>query len=713
MTERTQATRPRFEPTTDPPGVRIVDPIEAVDFNVETDRPVDPTVADTGGFRFPVDAAVEFEASVIEFPHLALYAIRDGDGAHVGELQWGETKRLPAGRYSFELSKAPMKLHVEVGGELTADVSDERSVLRAAEPVMFRLGARSYHDQPTGTITTTTAPSDVATAVSQFGSALKTRSPERSWPTLRGCPPLVEVGDELHVPDGIEPPDTGVTIEVPSRLDTLYSVAPLAYYLGATVDVGGPPRLCVGGREWSLTRDGDIATTAANVLKRNFTLDCLVRTEGLYDLELYERERAVDNLPFAPGDVYDRSLPSRVATYMDVPRAVFEEAIPRWTLTADVVPEPDHVGALPYLVRELAVVRCPAPSEFDDPSGRTPGRAHPERVHSTTEPQPAMLSRSAREEWDQEFVYPPPTESVEHAYLGDGVPVGASRLSVPAYERQLRREPTVDVETSVTVVDNDARMSEGDAVADVYALGELESFDVTVLEGASCERLKDALTAETDLLHYVGHVDDRGFQCVDGFLDARTVESVGVRAFLLNACVSFEQGRALVENGAVSGIVTVHDVFDSMAGRLGETAARLLGQGFSLTAALELCKRTTDFPTDEYVVVGDGSVQLTKNETGVAFGLHVTWNDGPTVTPLAYPTTDTPLGTTLLPHAVDNAMSFLSPGEGFPIATTLDSLVESLASEPFPVLHGGDLYWSSDLTRRDVERWAETAEREG
>jgi hypothetical protein len=47
----------------------------------------------------------------------------------------------------------------------------------------------------------TTDAEDVMMAILTFRSALKTTSPERSFPTLRGHPPAIELNDRLEIPD--------------------------------------------------------------------------------------------------------------------------------------------------------------------------------------------------------------------------------------------------------------------------------------------------------------------------------------------------------------------------------------------------------------------------------------------------------------------------------------------------------------------------------
>ena len=50
-----------FERTTDPSGLVLYDRIEQRQLQIRTAEAVDPVVADTDGFCFPVDAACTFE----------------------------------------------------------------------------------------------------------------------------------------------------------------------------------------------------------------------------------------------------------------------------------------------------------------------------------------------------------------------------------------------------------------------------------------------------------------------------------------------------------------------------------------------------------------------------------------------------------------------------------------------------------------------------
>jgi len=84
---------------------------------------------------------------------------------------------------------------------------------------------------------------------------------------------------------------------------------------------------------------------------------------------------------------------------------------------------------------------------------------------------------------------------------------------------------------------------------------------------------------------------------------------VGVSAFLLNACQSYQQGEALVHRGSRGGIVTLSDVANSPATQLGRIIARLMNSGFNLRAALYVAKREL-ITGHQYIVVGDGGTTI-------------------------------------------------------------------------------------------------------
>ena len=348
-----------FERPADGTGVVVVDPIERHRFPLHTDGPVSPVETETDQFWFPVDAAARIRVERIALSTVVATCVRDTDGTLLAQTEHLASESFPEGEYSIELC-GPVKVYLRVDGpfEIASDLS--RTTIDFGEAVDVAVGARSHHEQPAGTITTTDDPRDMMVAVSAFSSALKTRSPERSYPTLRGHPPLVELGDALDVPEPLRPSNPAVRLELPATYEHLYVAAPLAYYLGAEVveaDDDVP---------WLVTDTGDrfelgptYERTVERTLKQVFLLDCLVRTEGLYRVDLHERAELESVLPFDIADAYHWSLGEQIATYLSVPWADVAEHVPEWNLTTHIAPTPDNVELLPFVTNDLAVVKTP------------------------------------------------------------------------------------------------------------------------------------------------------------------------------------------------------------------------------------------------------------------------------------------------------------------------------------------------------------------
>jgi len=211
---------------------------------------------------------------------------------------------------------------------------------------------------------------------------------------------------------------------------------------------------------------------------------------------------------------------------------------------------------------------------------------------------------------DTDFVRPEPVDTVEHARVGAGVPLDANKATLDAYHRRLEAGAVEQSRISVLVVCNDEQMREEGEVADLYGLRDMVQFDIEVRHDLTREEMRETLQSDVDFLHYIGHVDDRGMQCTDDYLDLTAEDlDVGVSAFLLNARQSYQQGEALVHRGSRGGIVTLSDVANSPATQLGRIIARLMNSGFNLRAALYVAKREL-ITGHQYIVVGDGGTTI-------------------------------------------------------------------------------------------------------
>jgi hypothetical protein len=683
-------------------GLDIYDAIENVRFALFTGEAVHPTPVDTSQFYFPVDAAVEIETPTLEIPKAVPITVRRQDGTMVVETSDERDRTLDSDAYLVELSTTPMKLYFLIEGRLTFEHRDDTIRFRFEGKTAVQVGARSFHDRPTGTITVTDDVRDTMHAISRFGSALKTLSPERSFPTLRGHPPLVERGEEFAAQNGLEPPETGVKLVVPPEREYVYPVVSLAYYLGASVVPGNDPRLIAGSFEHSLTGPGGYVETVNRTLRQTFFLDCLTRTEGYYKVELHEREAVEPLVDLDFAELYETPLSERLAAYLSVPFRTLEPHIPNWRLGVDLTPTVENVEYTSYLAKDLALVRIP-----DTPTPKAVKPMSDAQTEFFRSQSPSVLVRGASG-WDavdeqDMFQVDPMPNVIEQAWAGPGYPLKVNKLDVSALRQRIDRRPSDDT-IDIHVVCNDEHMKEEDAVRELYGLRDLLDFDVTAHYDLSREELADLLARSADFVHYIGHVDDTGILCADGSLDAKSISEVGVSAFLLNACQSYEQGRELVTKGSRGGVVTLSPVGNPMATELGRTLARLLNCGFPLRVALSIAQQHSVHGY-QYTILGDGGLSLVQSERGIPRHIDAERIDEDRfdVEVNAYPTDLFGFGSHVNHNHSWSCPRYLASAPLTRLILTTEQLRSVCSTQLMPIEIEGELRWSdeSDLFTSD------------
>ncbi|GKZ15489.1 hypothetical protein [Haladaptatus sp. T7] len=683
-------------------GLDIYDPIENVRFALFTSASVDPTPVDTSPFYFPVDAAVEIVTPMLEVPKAVPITVRQQDGTMMVETSDERDRTLGSDAYLVEVSTAPMKLYFLVDGRMTIEHGDDTVRFSFDATTAVRVGARSFHDRPAGTITVTDDVRDVMRAVSLFGSALKTLSPERSFPTLRGHPPLVERGETFSVPNGLGPAATDVELVVPPDREHVFPVVSLAYYLGATVVPGHDPRLVAGSFERSLDGPGGYVETVNRVLRQTFFLDCLTRTEGYYKVELHERERVEPLVDLDFADLYETPLPERLAVYLSVPFETLEPHIPNWRLGVDLTPTVQNAEYMPHIARDLALVRIP-----DKPTSKTVKPMSDAQSEFFRAPSSEVLVRGASG-WDtvdgrDVFQVDPMPNVIGQAWAGPGYPLTVNKLDVSALRQRIDRRPSNET-IDIHVVCNDEHMREEDVVRELYGLRDLLDFDVTAHYDLSRDELTDLLAKPADFIHYIGHVDENGILCADGSLDVKSISEVGVSAFLLNACQSYEQGRELVTKGSRGGVVTLSPVGNPMATELGRTLARLLNCGFPLRAALSIAQRHSAHGY-QYTVLGDGGLSLVQSERGNPQHLKIerVGGDRFEVEISLYPTDLFGFGSHNNFHPSWSQQRYLTSAPTTTLTLSGEELHAEFSDQLIPIEANGELRWSDELCLSEIE----------
>lgn len=719
---------PQFESLVGQSGIHVHDPVEEVQTLLFTDQPVSPEQTDPSGFAFPVDSAAEVTLSEFRTQVLLGIWIRDVEGNKIEKFDPdGPPELLPSGDYLLEMTGLGMKMYIRVSDTGFNVRSLESSVaVTFEEETTVLLGARSHHSRPGRTLTTTSDPTDLMHAVSLFGNAMKTWSPERTFPSLRGHPPLLKIADECQIPNNLSPPDTDIELTVPAEYPWLYPAVPLAYWLGATVQPGSPA-LTINGQRYPLGTGGGYESETdreafenhvKDVLQFTFLLDCAVRTEGFYDLELDARRRieAID-LPVDFNGLYDAPIADRIETYIDLDCSFDSLAArigrPGWRLTADVQPDAQRATTLPFLARDLAVVRCPTDEKLErtsedvtdgmeDVFART---ASPGGHGGVTVPSDSVASRasssggSVESAGTERIIGLPDADSMSQTWIGDGFAVGAAKASTQSYLRRLESHVKDSSRISINVVVNDENMADEASVSDIYGTRDHLNFNIQVHQNLTTDELAEVFENETDFIHYVGHVDPEGFDCADGYLHANQLGSVGADTFVLNACASYEQGQLLVDKGAIAGVVTLEDVINSLATKIGKKIARLLNYGFPIGSATGLIQETI-FTGSNYIVVGDSNASLAQSNVAVPNVTRVSLRgDGLfDVSVETFASWNFDIGSMHRPFIEACECAYIVPGELDTWRVDDDALDEYLERYTLPVIGQGNLFWSDQIT---------------
>jgi hypothetical protein len=683
-----------FRGIDDPPGLEIFDRVSKRRFTLYTSEVPDPKPASTEPFVFPVEEACRFVTDGIGLRDLMAVNIRDTTGTQIVTPEDEFGRQVPEGEYVLEID-GNVKTYVRVSAALDTSIRGKDVDISFGAPVEVVVGSRARIRRPPATITTTRNLDDVRRSVEALSSSLHTTSPERSYPTLRGHPPRIELGETLDVPAAVTPPETGITLVLPRTLSDLFRVAPLSYYLGARLEFGDGFRL-----ETDQGFTADLETLGVEeTLKRVFLLDCLVRSHGLYKQKTTDYEMLAQELPIELAPLYDATPADRLEAYLSVDPGLLDPHVLQWPSVAHVAPTPDNLGALPYLIDGLSLIRPGGATHY---RGRAAQRVALSRFVT---PKTAARGASAVFEGRETFVDLPETHARHRVWVGEGIPINASKFVTAGYEHQVHRDATERDELKVAVVCNEPEMAKEMATVESrYRPTSDQPLDLTVQQFLSVDDLAALLETDIDFFHFIGHATEAGLECPDGSLDVNSVTDVGVHSFLLNACQSYRQGRRLVEQGAVGGVVTLSDVGNDGAVEMGSTLAALLAGGFSVRDALALARQNS-VVGGQYTPVGDVRSAPHRTFDGIMRTFRIeSRGDTYHLWEETYFDGVWQLGSVVyaeLPHGREH---YLAGKERGPYEVSREELSEYLREAAEPTWVDGELYVDGDVTLDDLER---------
>lgn len=685
--------------------LEVRDTISNQQYRIEGDEPIKTRETDYDDFPGPVTDALVLDTDGFQFPVFYAATIRDEDGDMSDHLGIdGDTYSSESGTKFVELH-TPVKTYLRIDGGFECRSTLDEVFFEFSDSTQIVLGARAWQCYPTETITVSDSPDDLREAISYFGNEILTTSPERSFPTLRGHPSRVRVGDSLDVPDSLSKPDAGITITAPPTKSALLSVAPLAYYLLAPVESGDEFRLETEHGFTYRPPQEQLSDSVQSVLRRCFFLDCLVRTEGLYPFDLQERRdfEAKSSVELDFAELYDQSLRERTETYFEVDSQVITELAPDWPVTAFVEPGQRATEGLPYLVYELADIRSESLPRY------TGNEARKHALEAFTGESEKTRSTSLVFENKAKFVDVPHTDSQQTIWVGDGIPLNATKFLLEGYENNTgvpektsqSNENTENQSSGleITVVCNDSTMAEEPAdIEEAWDPRDDFPMELSTYLQVSTDQLRRMIESGTDYLHFVGHTTPDGLECVDGLLDVATVEESNVSTFFLNACQSYQQGKRLVERGSSGGIVTYSDISDRYALRIGNLIGRLLNHGFSIGACLNIIQETTSIGR-QYTTVGTHAAKIIQSRGVTPYIRRISICDsGFTLEIVAYSTgLPKPLIGGVSSYTVTPADRYYLAPSTQSVTVDEDELREFLSLNETPVVYEGELQTKTEF----------------
>jgi hypothetical protein len=685
-------------------GLRVFDRTKT-EVSIETD---DWETADAAhDIDRPLDETVSGYVSELRLPAALLKATNLTSGEEHEHGGDAEPLDLPEDEHLLNIS-LNVKTYLRFSGEATIWKTEDFNELHVSFPetTLVTFGFRSHHEEPVETITVPPTPEGVATAVSHLSSSHKVTGPDRSYPTLRGHPPRVELGGRTDIPDRVRETrfDVGIEMVVPDDFEYVFVAAPLAYYLQAemTVEDRRAPvlRAPEAGVEYAFTPLPGFQHEVADLLRRVFFLDCLVRNAGKYSWDLAEMS-LLEELDVDAEAIYETTPAEQLAAYLDLPYERIDDELPGWHLAMHVQPIPDNATSLPYFLDSLSLIYRPESSDLEkdellnksiddfyrdgDPH-RTPARTAPAMARSSTGPVKSVDRRD-----------PVLHQGRVNGWLADGVPIDVFKVVPEAYENRTRFLEGDGGDIDVTVILNDEEMvDEHEEVAEIYKERSTAlPIEVTVHEHLAKDELAEVLESSHDFVHYIGHCEEDGLRCTNGNLSVSSIGESNVQTFFLNACGSYYEGRDLVKKGSVAGAVTFTKVLNKQAAKVGVAFARLLINGFNIDLALRFARRRIMMGKD-YAVVGDGTHVLTQAD-----------NRLPTLMTLEEESDETFEMIHESISAETNGMTGQIYLEGYDechlqgtrtrLEFTQSELLAFLDRAKAPVIYDGELYWSEEL----------------
>lgn len=450
------------------------------------------------------------------------------------------------------------------------------------EPTAVRIGIRSFFDIPSNTVSAPATPKGLAEMLSVSHANISTQKPDQAWNTLRGHPPKFEVGPEVTIPKKVAENTkySDLRVIVPPTLDHLTVMAPLIYYLQADVtlseQVHAPEiKAADGSVIYSFSSEPDLENDAAQLLKKVFFLDTIARNAGPYGIDIDEMA-VLEDLSLDIDKMYNASIATRLKEYLNQPEKPIDKYRPQWPASMHLATTEQYIPVIPYGLDLLATFHMP------DKTDKEPT--------AVTNPAVDQFVRGKSSTADSKLTTGKDTGANFQGWAADGVPADKCKINGPLPFENWFENVSTDWDSRLTVVINENDMGlEKENLEEIYStIPEQYCLSFTIEENLTRAELKEIIEGNHSFFHFIGHGIGDGLQCEDGVLTPEQIDTSNVHMFFLNACGSWQFGQKLLEKGSTSGAVTVTEVPNKEAVKIGTDTLKLLLHGFDLHSSVQI-----------------------------------------------------------------------------------------------------------------------------
>ncbi|HEY3274880.1 MAG TPA: hypothetical protein VGJ92_14000 [Methanocella sp.] len=428
-------------------------------------------------------------------------------------------------------------------------------------------------------------------AVSFICSLPGETSPYRSHPLFRSHPPDIRLSSDRQLMPPASPARP-IRLWLPPDLRYLYAAAPLAYYLGASVETGEEPLLKISGKSIGMPSGYDqFERWAGKMLSRTFQADCAARCQATTGNRLPGID-VQEITGYSPEELMLMTMPDRFRVYTETAGSG-SRAFNQWHMASYVDPVPSSIEILPFLMRSLSAIYAPKSTRVSERDVVS---------LSVRDFKTRQTGHSRGETADNDEVILPSLHNAQtQHWFSDGCPVDATLSTLGALKngRHYARDRLMP---AVCVICNEPSMAK-----EAYLLEDLLGgiANVEIRQDLGRADLLHTFSEGFDIVHYAGHCDRSGVKCRDGYADLSSVDTCDVPVFFLNSCSSYLQGFRLIEKGSVCGIATMFRLLDEAAVDVCASFYRMLSRGYPIMTSY-LGARECSVTGKEYLLIGDG-----------------------------------------------------------------------------------------------------------